>query len=141
MIKLTTLLFFESDDSASFLYKMEAEPQGYDSSAWQRHIIDLPDEQAKQLPSATRIGNTHFQLLTSSYGVGTVNLPQDEDGIIRRAPTAVYFEGPGHVYPSITLSAVMDNLDIPQDGLNYDFDAGILRLKTGQGGCTRNPHR
>ena len=130
-------LVFESDDSASFLYKMEAEPQGYDSSAWQRHIIDLPDEQAKQLPSATRIGNTHFQLLTSSYGVGTVNLPQDEDGIIRRAPTAVYFEGPGHVYPSITLSAIMDVLDIPQDGWNYDFDAGILRLKNRAGVVVR----
>jgi len=95
-------LVFEREDSASFLYKMETEPQGYDSSAWQRHIIDLPEEQARKLPSATRIGNTHFQLLTASHGVGSINFPQDPDGIIRRAPTAIYFEGPGHVYPTIT---------------------------------------
>ena len=130
-------LVFEREDSASFLYKMETEPQGYDSSAWQRHIIDLPEEQARKLPSATRIGNTHFQLLTASHGVGSINFPQDPDGIIRRAPTAIYFEGPGHVYPTITLSAAMDFLDVPRDGLDYDFKEGILRLSNRKGEVIR----
>ena len=117
--------------------KMETEPMGYDSIAWQRHIIELPKEQAKHLPSANLIGNTHLQLLSASQGAGSVNFPQDEDGIIRRAPTAIYFEGPGHVYPSITLSAFMDILDIPQDGFDYDFEEGILRLKNREGELVR----
>ena len=117
--------------------KMETEPMGYDSIAWQRHIIELPEEQAKHLPTASLIGNTHLQLLSASHGAGSVNFPQDEDGIIRRAPTAIYFEGPGHVYPSITLSAFMDILDIPKDGFDYDFEEGILRLKNRAGELIR----
>ncbi|MFQ6608089.1 MAG: CHASE2 domain-containing protein [Fidelibacterota bacterium] len=130
-------LVFETEDSASFLYRMETEPAGYDSSAWMRHIIFLPEEQARQLPPAARIGNTHFQLLSSSYGVGSINFPQDPDGVIRRAPTAIYFEGPGHVYPSITLSAAMDILDIPRDGVDYDFEEGLLRLTNRKGEVVR----
>ena len=117
--------------------KMETEPMGYDSIAWQRHIIELPMEQAKHLPTANLIGNTHLQLLSATHGAGSVNFPQDEDGIIRRAPTAIYFEGPGHVYPSITLSAFRDILDIPQDGFDYDFEKGILRLKNRAGELVR----
>lgn len=118
-------LSFENSDSLNFLYAMDSEPDGYDPSA---HIIHLPEDQALRLPSAERIGNTHTDLITAGRGAGSVRFPQDIDGITRRAPTAVYFKGTEHVYPSLTMSVIKDILDIPQDGFEYDFEDHVLRL-------------
>ncbi|MCK5331441.1 MAG: CHASE2 domain-containing protein, partial [Candidatus Marinimicrobia bacterium] len=113
---------------------MESEPEGYDPS---RHILQILPEQAQHLPRAERLGNTHLELLSAAQGVGSANFPQDEDGIIRRSPTAIYFEGPGHVYPSLVMSAVIDILDIPPDGFDYDFDKFILTLTNRAGEVVR----
>ncbi|MFQ6675051.1 MAG: CHASE2 domain-containing protein [Fidelibacterota bacterium] len=125
---------FEQADSSIFAYAMEAEPEGYDAGD---HILDIPLEQARRLPTAQRIGNTYLELLTAATGVGSPNFPPDPDGIIRRVPTAIFFEGPGHVFPSLTMAAAMDILDIPRDGLDYDFEAHILTLRNRQGEVVR----
>ncbi len=127
-------LVFEAADSSTFLYPMDNEPEDYNYSA---HIIDIPEDQARHLPTAQRIGNTHMDLLSAARGAGSANFPQDEDGIIRRAPTAIYFEGPGHVYPSLVMSAVMDILDVPADGFDYDFDRLVLTLTNRSGEAVR----
>ena len=120
-------LVFEEEDTLNFLYKMDNEPEGYD---YENHIIKGVSEEAKKkLPQADRIGNTYVDLLSASVGAGAANFPQDEDGVIRRAPTAIYFEGPDRVYPSLVMSATIDILGIKKDGgFDYDFDNNILRL-------------
>ena len=88
-------LVFEQEDTLNFLYKMDNEPEGY---YYEEHIIKGVSEEAKKkLPQADRISNTYVDLLSASVGAGSANFPQDEDGIIRRAPTAIYFEGPDRV--------------------------------------------
>ncbi len=119
-------LVFEEEDTLNFLYKMDGEPEEY---LYHNHIITLPKEQAVRLPTADRLGNKHFELLSASVGAGSANFPQDEDGIIRRAPTAIYFEGANHVYPSLVMAAAIDIFGIKKDGgFDYDFDNNILRL-------------
>ena len=120
-------LVFEQEDTLNFLYKMDNEPEGY---YYEEHIIKGVSEEAKKkLPQADRIGNTYVDLLSASVGAGSANFPQDEDGIIRRSPTAIYFEGPDRVYPSLVMSATIDILGIKKDGgFDYDFDNNILRL-------------
>ena len=113
---------------------MDSEPDGYD---YNDHILNIPKEQAEHLPRAERLGNTNITLLSAAHRTGSANFPQDEDGITRRAPTAIYFDGPGHAYPSLSLAAAMDILGIPPNGFDYDFDAGILRLSDTTGTVVR----
>ena len=149
-------------------------------------ILGISPKTALRLPGSDRLGNTHLELLAGAKGLGAANFPQDKDGLIRRAPTALHLRRPKYelvwhqvdtmsvpwdttildtemsfevlpdptgypvfnpdypegfflikqmsksevvyVYPSLTMSAAMDILDVPQKGLEYDFDAGILRL-------------
>ena len=125
--KVYHALVFEEEDSLNFLYKMDSEPDGY---FYENHIIQgIPKDKAENLPTADRIGNTYVELLSASIGAGSANFPQDEDGIIRRSPTAIYFEGSGHVYPSLVMSAAIDILGIKKDGgFDYDFDNHLLKL-------------
>lgn len=120
-------LVFEQEDTLNFLYKMDSEPEGYD---YIRHLIrGIPIEKARRLPTGDRIGNTYNELLSASVGAGSANFPQDEDGITRRAPTAIFFEGPEHVYPSLTMAAIINILGIKKDGgFDYDFNNHVLRL-------------
>ena len=125
--KAYNALVFEQADTLNFLYKMDKEPEGYD---YENHIISGVSEIAKKrLPQADRLGNTYVDLLSASVGAGSANFPQDEDGVIRRAPTAIYFEGPDRVYPSLVMTAAIDILGIKKDGgFDYDFDKNILSL-------------
>ncbi|NOZ03516.1 MAG: adenylate/guanylate cyclase domain-containing protein [FCB group bacterium] len=132
--KVYHALVFEESDTALFLYPMESEPEGYD---YRNHLIDIPEEQARRLPTAERIGNTDVALLSAAKRTGSANFPQDDDGIIRRAPTAIFFKGPNHVYPSLTMAATMDILGIPTDGFDYDFDDHLLRLSDTTGTVIR----
>lgn len=125
---------FENSDTTNFLYPMTELPGGYGAVG---HTITVPDDIARQLPAAERIGNLHFDLLNSSQGIGAANLPPDQDGIIRRAPTAMYFEGTGDIFPSLTLSAVIDILGIAQDGFRYDLEEGRLELVDTTGAVVR----
>ncbi|MCS5660336.1 MAG: CHASE2 domain-containing protein, partial [Dehalococcoidia bacterium] len=127
-------LVFEQEDSLSFLYRMDSEPEGYDRPD---HLIQIPLEDAVKLPTGDRLGNTHVELLSAARRNGSANFPQDEDGIIRRSPTAIYFEGPQHVYPSLVMSAVIDILGIPSDGFDYDFEENLLRLSDTTGTVVR----
>ncbi len=127
-------LVFESEDTLIFLYKMDSEPEGYNRPD---HIIQLPIEQAKRLPRADRLGNTYVDLLQASVRTGSANFPQDEDGIIRRCPTAIWFEGPNHIYPSLTMAAAMDVLGVPNNGLDYDFDQLVLTMRDTTGAIVR----
>ena len=125
--KTYNAIVFEAEDTLNFLPKMDSEPEGYN---YTDHIIlNVSDEAKKRLPKADRIGNTYVKLLSSSVGNGSANFPQDEDGVIRRAPTAIYFDGPDHVYPSLVMSAAIDILGIKKDGgFDYDFEEKVLRL-------------
>lgn len=123
--KVHHTLVLENADTTNFLYPMEELPGGYTAT---NHTIKVPESVYMKLPSAERIGNLHFDLLNASKGMGTPNFPSDGDGIIRRSPTAIRFEGTNQVFPSITMSAVMDILGIPEDGFNYDFDNLTLEL-------------
>lgn len=127
-------LVFEAEDSLNFIYKMDTEPSGYDRPD---HLLALPDDQVRHLPKADRLGNTYTELLQASVRTGSANFPQDMDGVIRRAPTAIWFEGPNHVYPSLTLAAAMDVLGVPNHGLSYDFDKLILTIKDTTGKIVR----
>ncbi len=127
-------LVFEEEDTLIFLYKMDSEPEGYDRPD---HLIQLSDDQARRLPKADRLGNTFPDLLQASVGNGSANFPQDDDGIIRRSPTAIWFEGPNHVYPSLTMAAAMDILGVPKNGLNYDFEKLILTMRDTTGKIVR----
>ena len=127
-------LVFEAEDTLIFMYKMDSEPEGYDRPD---HIIQLPEGQAEHLPKADRMGNTFPDLLQASVRTGSANFPQDSDGIIRRSPTAIWFEGPNHVYPSLTMSAAMDILGVPNDGFDYDFDNLILTMRDTSGSVVR----
>ena len=98
---------------------MDSEPEGYSR---EDHWIKIPLEDAVKLPTRDRLGNKHVDLLSASQGNGSVDFPQDSDGLTRRAPTAIFFKGPQHVYPTIVMAAVMDILGIPQDGFDYDLD-------------------
>jgi len=120
-------IVFEQEDTLNFLPKMEEEPEGY---LFDDHIISGVSSEAKmRLPQADRIGNTYVSLLSASVGNGSANFPQDSDGVIRRAPTAIYFDGPDHVYPTLVMSAVIDILGIKKDGgFDYDFENNILNL-------------
>ena len=85
-------LVFENSDSINFLYAMDQLPEAYDAA---NHVLEIAPDVASQLPTAERLGNTYFDLLTSSHGTGAANFPQDKDGLIRRAPTAIHFKGSG----------------------------------------------
>ena len=132
--KVYHALVFESEDTLNFQYKMDSEPEGYDRPD---HLINLPLDQAQRLPIGDRLTNTHMDLINAAKRAGSANFPQDQDGIIRRAPTAIYFEGPNHVYPTLVLAAAMDILGIPADGFDYDFDNLILRLSDTTGTVIR----
>ncbi len=127
-------LVFEEEDTLIFVYKMDSEPEGYDRPD---HLIQIPDDQAMRLPKADRLGNTYPDLLQASVRTGSANFPQDEDGIIRRSPTAIWFEGPNHVYPSLTMAGAMDILGVPNDGLEYDFDNLLLSMRDTTGAIVR----
>jgi len=127
-------LVFENSDSINFLYAMDQLPEAYDAKT---HVLDISPEIAEKLPTAERLGNTYFDLLTSAHGAGAANFPQDEDGIIRRAPTAIHFKGSGEVFPTLIFSAVMDILGIPANGFLYDFDNHLLRLRDTTGTTVR----
>ena len=120
-------IVFEEEDTLNFLPKMFSEPEGYEFSD---HIIfGVSDEAKSKLPQADRIGNTYVELLSASKGNGSANFPQDNDGVIRRAPTAIYFDGADNVYPSLVMSAVIDILGIKKDGgFDYDFKNNVLNL-------------
>ena len=118
-------LVLENADTTNFLYPMDKLPGEYTAT---NHTIKVPKSVYLKLPSAERIGNLHFDLLNASQGIGTPNFPSDGDGIIRRSPTAIRFEGTNEVFPSITMSAVMDILGIPEDGFKYDFENLTLEL-------------
>ncbi|NQV36977.1 MAG: adenylate/guanylate cyclase domain-containing protein [Candidatus Marinimicrobia bacterium] len=132
--KVYHALVFETTDSTNFLYAMDDEIEGYFP---ENHTISLPEEQAQHLPRAPRMGNTYADLLTYAKGTGSANFPQDADGIIRRAPTALYFDGPGDVYPSLSMAAAMDILGVPKDGLSYDFESLILTMTDTTGTVVR----
>jgi len=132
--KVYHALVFELEDTLNFQYKMDSEPEGYDRPD---HLINLPLDQAQRLPIGDRLTNTHMDLINAAKRAGSANFPQDQDGIIRRAPTAIYFEGPNHVYPTLVLAAAMDILGIPADGFDYDFDNLILRLSDTTGTVIR----
>ena len=106
---------------------MDSAPEGY---LYENHIISgISDVAKNRLPQADRIGNTYVELLSASVGNGSANFPQDNDGVIRRAPTAIYFDGADHVYPTLVMSAVIDILGIKKDGgFDYDFENNILNL-------------
>jgi adenylate cyclase len=106
---------------------MDSEPEGY---FFENHIIKGVSEEAKKrLPPGERFNNTHVDLLSGSVGAGSVTFLVDEDGVIRRAPTAIYFEGADHVYPSLVMSGVIDFLGIKKDGgFDYDFENNVLNL-------------
>ena len=127
-------LVFENSDSINFLYAMDQLPEAYDAK---NHVLDISPENAEKLPTAERLGNTYFDLLTSAHGTGAANFPQDEDGTIRRAPTAIHFKGSGEVFPTLAFSAVMDILGIPANGFLYDFDNHLLRLRDSTGTTVR----
>jgi len=127
-------LVFENSDSNNFLYAQDQIPEGYNASD---HTIDVLPNIASRLPTAERLGNTYFDLLTASHGTGAANFPQDQDGIIRRAPTAIHFKGSGEVFPTLTLSAVKNILGIADDGFLYDFDNHVLQLKDTTGTIVR----
>ena len=93
-------IVLEHPDTNNFLYAMDALPGDY---AAKGHTIQVPEEISKHLPSADRIGNLYFDLLNASQGVGTPNFPPDQDGIIRRAPTAIRFNGTGDVFLALHL--------------------------------------
>ena len=120
-------IVFEEEDTLNFLPKMDSEPEGY---LYENHIISgISDVAKNRLPQADRIGNTYVELLSASVGNGSANFPQDNDGVIRRAPTAIYFDGADHVYPTLVMSAVIDILGIKKDGgFDYDFENNILNL-------------
>ena len=111
----------------NFLYPMDSEPEGY---FYENHIIKGVSEEAKKrLPPGERFNNTHVDLLSGSVGAGSVTFLVDEDGVIRRAPTAIYFEGADHVYPSLVMSGAIDFLGIKKDGgFDYDFENNVLNL-------------
>jgi len=132
--KVTHALVFENSDSSNFLYPMDAEPEGYD---YENHVLEIPEDQARHLPRAERLGNTAVELLSAAHRTGSANFPQDPDGITRRAPTAIYFKGPGHVYPSLSMAGIMDILGIPLDGFDYDFENHLLRLSDTTGTVVR----
>ena len=132
--KVYHALVFELEDTLNFQYKMDSEPEGYDRPD---HLINLPLDQAQRLPIGDRLTNTHMDLINAAKRAGSANFPQDQDGIIRRAPTAIYFEGPNHVYPTLVLAGAMDILGIPADGFDYDFDNLILRLSDTTGTVIR----
>ncbi len=127
-------LVFENSDSNNFLYAMDQIPESYQSG---KHEIVVSETTAKHLPVAERIGNTYYELLNASHGAGSANFPQDTDGIIRRAPTAIFLKGPKKVFPSLVLSAVKDILKIPNDGFEYDFDNNVLSLRNENGDIVR----
>lgn len=120
-------LEFGYADTLNFLDKMYSEPEGY---SFDNHIMKgVSDEAKKRLPSGDRFNNTHVDLLSASVGTGSVTFLVDEDGIIRRAPTAIYFDGADHVYPSLVMSGIIDILGIKKDGgFDYDFDNYVLNL-------------
>ena len=70
--------------------------------------------------------------------MGTPNFSSDGDGIIRRSPTAIRFEGTNQVFPSITMSAVMDILGISENGFKYDFKNLTLELIDTSGVAVRS---
>lgn len=127
-------LVFEQEDTLNFLYKMNDVPDEYNDT---KHTIRIPNHDAIRLPTAERLGNTYSELLSASYGAGAANFPQDQDGIIRRTPTAIYFEGPQKTYPSLAMSAIKNILNIPDDGFNYDFDNQLLTLVNKNGETVR----
>lgn len=132
--KVSHALVFENSDSSNFLYPMDTEPDGY---RYDTHILKIPEDQARHLPRAERLGNTYVDLLSAAHRTGSANFPQDPDGITRRAPTAIYFKGPGHVYPSLSMAGIMDILGIPVDGFDYDFENHVLRLSDTTGTVVR----
>ncbi|MCH7859264.1 MAG: adenylate/guanylate cyclase domain-containing protein [Candidatus Marinimicrobia bacterium] len=110
-------------------------PMGLDAVA---KTLEVPSDMAARLPSGERFDNTFIGLLNASRGIGSANFPQDSDGVIRRSPTAVYFSSAGEVYPSLTMAAAMDILDVPRDGLTYDLGRRRLRMTNRAGEVVRN---
>lgn len=144
-------LYFGSAEATEYVKEINADRLAGDAPLAPGEIVLIPavldvaglvlpiDEQlAERLPAGERFDIAFINLLNAAKGVGSANFPQDQDGIIRRAPTAVYFSSAGQVYPSLTMAAVMDILDIPPEGLDYDFDAGHLRLRSITGEVIRD---
>ena len=132
--KVYHAMYLEDEDSLNFLYKMDKEPEGYSRND---HLLNIPIEDAIHLPSGKRFGNKNIELLSLSQAIGSIEFPQDLDGLTRRAPTAVYFEGPKHVYPSLVMANIMDIFGISSNGFDYDFENNILTLSDTTGKVVR----
>ncbi|UCH62465.1 MAG: adenylate/guanylate cyclase domain-containing protein [Fidelibacterota bacterium] len=144
-------LYFGDPAAADYLRSLNADLLPADGKAREAQVIripilldtdsktlPLPDDIAVHFPSGERFDITFIDLLNASRGIGAANFPQDPDGIIRRSPTAVYFSSAGQVFPSLTMAAIMDILDVPADGLDYDFKHGQLRMANRAGQVVRD---
>ncbi|MFC1482112.1 CHASE2 domain-containing protein [Candidatus Neomarinimicrobiota bacterium] len=100
-------------------------------------LLQVPDEVAHRFPSGERFDIAFIDLLNASKGVGSANFPQDKDGVIRKSPTGVYFKSANQVYPSLTMAVAMDLLDVPKNGLEYDFENLLLSMRNRSGDVVR----
>jgi adenylate cyclase len=96
-------LYFEDQDSLSWRYKMEKEPDEFE---WQRFAYILPPRISERFVQEDRIGSEFNELLNASHGVGHVNFRGDVDGVVRQIFLFRYFNN--HAYPSLAFKMFLD---------------------------------
>lgn len=103
------------------------------STAPSSHAAEVPDQwslplPADGLPEASRIEPPIpclAQEMKGPHRVGHVTFWSDRDGVVRRLPLLIRWQG--RVYPSLSLAAAMRALDVARSGVS--FDGRVIRLE------------
>jgi len=114
-------LYFGSEDSAKWRYKMMAEPRGLD---WQKIVLDFPQELLDKYPNMDRIDNKFIELLNAGKSCGHANFEPDADGSIRYIPLGRKFND--KFYPALAFRAFYDIIGCTN--IRYDEKNGLLIL-------------
>ncbi len=129
----SAIAFTPSENPTVFHPGENRRVQIVDSTKWSIHVA----RKGNPLIGSTPVVASIPALLRASKGIGFINAEADPDGVYRRLPLLMSFNGA--YYPSLALSIACDYLQVPQDSVTVDFGTSItLHGATFPGGNTRN---
>lgn len=104
-----------------------------DSTHWPIHTIGKGYPMIGSTPVVASIP----AILCASKGIGFINAEPDPDGVYRRLPLMMSFNGA--YYPSLAFKIVCDYLQVPPDSITADMGTSItLHGAVFPGGSTKN---
>ncbi len=112
---------FTPSDNPSVVQRGEnRRVQIVDSTKWSIRVA----RKGNPLIGSTPVVASMPALLSASKGIGFINAEADPDGVYRRMPLLMSFNGA--YYPSLAFRIVCDYLQVPPDSITVNFGSSII---------------